>query len=436
MPFLAVLLIFVSGMVVLKSYSRGFLSPHFLVCALLFWGTCVRALVVVSFLAGQSDYSLALLYFDSSALLETLVFFLIYAGSFEFFAFLFRKSVSEKLSAPTYKHWAAAGEMTSTGYRLLMLAAAIAWLSYFWLVTSRFGSIEAAAIAFAERVSGNVQGLAYSALLVDFFLVVTLYLYLSYRAGWFRRAIVVRCFLALAFGTLIFLSGRGSLLQFLLSVLIVRSVFTQRRTGLKLHVLVFPLVVLMVAVGGLSIRNSAQQGIPLRDALQQTSQNALSTVTSPFAIYDQYLLAKEYVALNGHDHGLLYAEVLTRPVPRSFWPEKPLPLSIRVREQFWGDRLGGTPPGLPGEAFIAFGYVGFLLVPPLLGLLVWWLEAMFRMSAKENRLVLLPALLVPIVSFSLVRSGVDVAFARLVIYLFVLGCICRVSRTRLRWTAS
>lgn len=62
---------------------------------------------------------------------------------------------------------------------------------------------------------------------------------------------------------------------------------------------------------------------------------------------------------------------LAAPVPRRFWPEKPLiSAGPTIGVTVFGNVRSGVPPGLVAEAYWNFGMVGLLLLPLLFGMLL------------------------------------------------------------------
>ena len=71
-----------------------------------------------------------------------------------------------------------------------------------------------------------------------------------------------------------------------------------------------------------------------------------------------------------HLHGLSYLALVTAPIPKAMWPEKPNPsMGPWVRSEVFGiwARNNGWPPNVIGEAYINFGYLGLLIMPLLIG---------------------------------------------------------------------
>ena len=67
-----------------------------------------------------------------------------------------------------------------------------------------------------------------------------------------------------------------------------------------------------------------------------------------------------------HLRGSSYMALLTLPVPRALWPEKPGLVAGRVGETFFNSNFG-IPPGPVGEAYWNFGVPGVLIVFSLFG---------------------------------------------------------------------
>lgn len=71
-------------------------------------------------------------------------------------------------------------------------------------------------------------------------------------------------------------------------------------------------------------------------------------------------------------YGSSYVALLTLPVPRKVWPEKPAQVGGRVGRTFF-NVIAGMPPGTIGEAYWNFGYLGIPLVFFFFGMFHRWL---------------------------------------------------------------
>jgi len=131
------------------------------------------------------------------------------------------------------------------------------------------------------------------------------------------------------------------------------------------------------------------------------------------------MLAKKYVDSKGYDYGWQYVTYFVRPIPRSVWPNKPLPLALKMRQEFWGDTAGGIPPTVFGEFFIAFGYFGLFLGSIILGVVLGLLGRLFNASLADPAQSVFYTLITITVVFSVVRSGLEISFVKLLIYMFI-----------------
>lgn len=80
-------------------------------------------------------------------------------------------------------------------------------------------------------------------------------------------------------------------------------------------------------------------------------------------------------------YGESYLALLTLPVPRALWSDKPGLTGGRVVDQFFGG-TGGIPPGAIGEAFWNFGVLGVALVHFAWGGFLRWLTR-FRLHNAQ-----------------------------------------------------
>lgn len=87
-------------------------------------------------------------------------------------------------------------------------------------------------------------------------------------------------------------------------------------------------------------------------------------------------------------YGQSYWALLTFPIPRILWPEKPEftgPLAGRI---FFGS-TAGFPPDAVGEAYWNFHIAGIIFVFLLYGILHFWLAAWFRKNLNTPAMILL-----------------------------------------------
>lgn len=87
-------------------------------------------------------------------------------------------------------------------------------------------------------------------------------------------------------------------------------------------------------------------------------------------------------------YGSSYLAVLTLPVPRALWPEKPGLVAGIVGETFF-DMPVGMPPGAVGEAYWNFGVPGVAIAFFLFGIFTRWLADSFCHYAEQPAAIVL-----------------------------------------------
>jgi hypothetical protein len=91
-------------------------------------------------------------------------------------------------------------------------------------------------------------------------------------------------------------------------------------------------------------------------------------------------------------YGASYAAVLTLPVPRGLWPEKPGLLGGKIGRLFFGMGAGVPATGV-GEAYWNFHIPGVLLVFFLFGVFHKWLAAVVAAYGHRPTMILIYALI-------------------------------------------
>ena len=91
-------------------------------------------------------------------------------------------------------------------------------------------------------------------------------------------------------------------------------------------------------------------------------------------------------------YGSSYLAILSLPIPRVIWPEKPGLIGGRVTSTFFGGSYG-TPPGVIGENYWNFGIPGVMVAFFLFGSFHKWLAETFRQYSQEPAAGVLYALI-------------------------------------------
>jgi hypothetical protein len=124
-------------------------------------------------------------------------------------------------------------------------------------------------------------------------------------------------------------------------------------------------------------------------------------------------------------YGSSYLALITLPVPRALWPEKPGLVAGRVGATFFNSNFG-IPPGAVGEAYWNFGVPVVLLAFSLYGAFLKLLAETFRRHGDQ------PAAIVPYILTLFLFSGPDglAAIAWLMMLVPTLGYLVAIGAIR------
>lgn len=410
----------------LRAIKFGAFSPYFLIMIHFTLGIPIRYLVLKSTTDYYSTVLIDVIKVSSDKLFELSLGVMFFVISFEIF-YAIRKKPKFALTRTIFS--VPAVKKPNNSILRLISFSVVCFFIYSLLMISSLGGISGVIHAFSARVSDNIEGLAYTGILGDIFISSTLlllYLVNSQAAVRPSYKYVTYTLVALALVLLLVQSGRGNLIQFILSIMIIQDLIKKRFTKFNFRILLIIFFVLIATVVGLATRYSAQKNVSIESTFQTVINNAMGSLSAPFALYDHYYLSTLYVSYKGHSYGTFYIENALRPIPRSIWPDKPLALGKLVRQQFWGDTQGGIPPGVFGEFYIEFGIFGTILLASIFGMFFSQFHKLFLYSYKDSTLIPFVAIISPFICFNLVRGGMDVGFTRIVIYsasFFLLACI-------------
>ncbi len=157
------------------------------------------------------------------------------------------------------------------------------------------------------------------------------------------------------------------------------------------------------------------QRLETQSAIQRVNLNVTSLVEASYTglpMIDHLALSREYVTREGHDMGKTYLNAPLLFIPRAIWPGKPEQLSKNVRYVFWGDDSGGIPPGLFGESYIAFGWLGVIMAGILFARLLVIVDRFIDAGHVPLLSLVRRAIFPPIIGFILVRGGIDIGIYR------------------------
>jgi oligosaccharide repeat unit polymerase len=313
------------------------------------------------------------------------------------------------------------------------------FLLYLEIMINIVGSFDELFYLLLSRAVSTMAGRAYVGVLTYIVIIVTAMIAHShFRAKVLgvrsARRLMFYFMFAVSLIMLIVLGGRGAVLQFLLLILIICYSCRGDRVRVSIRLLSFVLISVIVVVVGLAVRHSMQKKVSFYNTYNELSGNLVQTIISQFALFDHYMLAKKYVDINGYDYGEQYFAYLSRPIPRSIWPEKPTLLGIKIREEFWGDTQGGITPTVFGEFYTSFGYFGLIAGSAFIGYLIRFLEQLYQRSLVKSDSSVLYGILTVNIIFTMVRSGLEIAFVNILIYIALISVINIMLRLRLKVT--
>lgn len=410
--FIIIVNILIFSYFLLSACRFSIFSPYFLLVFHLFMAVPIRAAFL--YYVSPENSLFYEIYFEIGTFLRLCLFCYV--------AFIFLELWMRKPSVSTNYRFALLRVNTDFDdrrFRKLIFLSYTLLMVNFLVNIQVYGGFFQFLVAMQGRVSTVNSSLAYFSITFD--LLVILSVYLFYLAARYR-CYILAVFLLTAFVVVMLVvnGGRGNLIQYFISLGMVFWLARGMPRIRILHLVLLGGLFVVVAVGGLASRVSAQQDTPISVALSEVGGNFAAAVSGPFAIYDHFRLSEIYEEEVGNDYGIFYLENLLRPIPRSLWSEKPQVLGKKVREYFWGDSQGGIPPSYFGEFYISFGYVGIAIGALFLALISLFFQNIFIKAMSSPPHVIAAAILVPYFSFNLMRGGVDVGFTRLVIYLFFL----------------
>lgn len=335
---------------------------------------------------------------DSRLGWEAFILFCISVAIVAFFPIVKPKEKSSKNALPDAK-----SQEISNLFSVLSITLG---LGYITLVTLIFGGFGAAMQAMQERIVIESSVANYGMILSWLSSVSCIF---AYRYAVHRTSILLISAIALFVVESFIIGGRSLLILFGLALIYTDLL------RMKFSKFVLTCCAMLVFIGGVSAifiqaRYEAQNAQILR-----RDPTFIEKATAGITFIDAIALGMDYAENEGYDYGESYKNAALIFVPRQLWPDKPLPLSHRVRYYSFGDALAGLPPALFGEGYIAFGPPGFLAAALLLGYLLALVDGYTVLTLRDrspSREAIM-GICAPMVAFALVRGGIDVAAYRI-----------------------
>jgi hypothetical protein len=197
--------------------------------------------------------------------------------------------------------------------------------------------------------------------------------------------------------------GRQDVLTPLIVLLIVVIATRHRRTSGRRHISVktIALVILIVVVAvGAAIATTSRRATVDTAVNGGQSPSILSTLVEDQTLFDSLLIA---VALEPRPQGPeIYGRVLSAPIPRAVWPDKPFSYDYDFRQRHFPHYEDAIPISLVGTSFVSFLAPGAVLAGLLVALLALAAEALLGRTGQRSILV---AAVMTIFVLDLLRIG-------------------------------
>ncbi len=257
----------------------------------------------------------------------------------------------------------------------------------FFSSLSSFG-LSAKRLFIVGDVAGNTTSFGYLRIGADFVAVAAIIYFADFmRRHSFsaRRKVFQLCLFGLAVLVPFVASARGEILFLFFSLLLVMH-YARKRVSMTQVVAFTVIAFLLLGVMG-ELRRQAYSRINhgfsdsqfvLADAFHTLAYNAHFIGVGKTAV-----VVTQIPERASFMYGSSYLSFLIAPIPRTLWPDKPV---VRIGrfvgvELYQRESFSGVPPGLYGEAYLNFGWLGIAIIPYLFG---YWCRAAYRRFVLER----------------------------------------------------
>jgi oligosaccharide repeat unit polymerase len=173
------------------------------------------------------------------------------------------------------------------------------------------------------------------------------------------------------------LGSRSNVVIIWLSFLLIYILITQERLKIRQYILgvVFTIFAVVSVIGIRDIRTSEQSfaDIDINDLAIRNLSSSGDIIDKIFIEVNQVeifaLVTNLFPDSMPFLYGKTYLDLVYQPIPRSIWPNKPLPSGFLLGQLFFGIDVG-APPTIIGDLYMNFGGVGVFLGMILYGI-VW-----------------------------------------------------------------
>lgn len=289
-------------------------------------------------------------------------------------------------------------------------------------------------------IEGKSAALGYerwAASLSSFVFYVNFIIYLSHEELQLRRPSKAKLLFYLLFSLFLpfVTSSRSSAVFVLVNSAIIYSIY---KTISVRGLLIYGITGLVFFQGMTQLRKVSVQG-----GVQVSDQFFLLQLAEPVIMNRNLLdLSKTTHVINAVPekkdflYGSSFFNIFVAPIPRSIWPNKPdIQIGLSVAEEIYGLNRSlqtAIPPGVIGELYMNFGWIGVLFGSFFLGYLFrrfWMMAHEGQLIDKPNRALLFVLLILPLTIYLPGSSALQAAI-RILQFLFTLI----VARRLLSWS--
>lgn len=261
--------------------------------------------------------------------------------------------------------------------------------------------------------------LTWMASLVSNSYYLVLIYYLSHRQNITKNKFFWRIYLTLlGFSSILFplfTNTRASLLY----VFIISTVIFARYTKLKIlrmFLILLAMISLFTIMTVQRSENKSEDISEIGSAVKiETIAEGLVGRRSLFSVFKTSHIFMAIPDKLEYEYGNTYMAVFFVPIPRTMWAEKPLLSNgVIIADKVFGIDTAGVPPGMFGELYWNFGWIGITIGLFLFGMIVRSFYATFGLNNNTNAF-LIYANLVLYISFFIFSVNVGQTLVKLVI---------------------
>lgn len=307
-------------------------------------------------------------------------------------------------------------KITTLGLDIISIASIFFFLIYFSVSIWAYGGFLNFIESSYSRVRTNNSIVNFVSIFMWGSVVFSIISYYAMKEISLSKRLKFQIYIAILCGLIISLMAGGrAVLAFYLFALLTKYILTQKKYKVFLIGIATLLVFFIASYFIIYYRFYVQsQGNIAIDDLDSTE------ALNGLVFVDHIMLSIKYASIKGFDYGAVYLNSFISFLPRGIFEDKATALAFQMRGFAFGDETAGVPPGLFGEAYIAIGILGVILISIIYGRFLYVTTVIYNNAIENNcniRFAIL-GIIIPLFGFLLVRIGIDLGFLRIGMPLF------------------